>query len=44
MEIWKHKILKQLTEGDPDKEEPKLKWRRNAKTGIQDERSVILTD
>jgi len=40
MDNWKKKILLQLTEGDPSKEEPKLKWRRNAKTGIMDERTV----
>lgn len=40
MENWKKKILLQLTEGDPSKEEPKLKWRRNAKTGIMDERII----
>ncbi|XP_071148064.1 krev interaction trapped protein 1-like [Mytilus edulis] len=40
MENWRHKILRQLTEGDPTKEDPKLKWRRNAKTGIMDERTI----
>ncbi|KAJ8320852.1 hypothetical protein KUTeg_002439 [Tegillarca granosa] len=36
---WK-RIVGMLTEGDPNKEDPILKWRRNAKIGLDEERAV----
>ncbi|KAK3083463.1 hypothetical protein FSP39_023274 [Pinctada imbricata] len=37
---WTKKIVGMLTDGDPKQEEPRLKWRRNAKIGLSDEKQI----
>ena len=41
MNNWKRRIVGMLTDADPKKEEPHLKWRRNAKISLIIEREVI---
>lgn len=41
---WKRRIVGNLTDGDPKKEEPILKWRRNAKISLIVEREVNHPD
>lgn len=41
MNNWKRRIVGMLTDADPMKEEPHLKWRRNAKISLIIEREVI---
>ena len=41
MNSWKRRIVGMLTDADPNKEEPHLKWRRNAKISLIIEREVI---
>lgn len=41
MNNWRRRIVGMLTDSDPKKEEPHLKWRRNAKISLIIEREVI---
>lgn len=41
MNNWRRRIVGMLTDADPKKEEPHLKWRRNAKISLIIEREVI---
>ena len=38
---WTKKIVGMLTDGDPKQEMPQLRWRRNAKIGLSEEKQVL---